>query len=244
MKMERFAPDFRACLLASCALHAAFFLFRFMKLPSFAPAGPVEIDLTMPFVGNGPAKLAAPKALVPHAKLPPAPVEQPLPPQPVKPPPPKDWVMPGKDTKIVKPPTPEAPPPTQGGVKDGSGISPLPGGSGPGFAYGVPNGSLTPGAPANVIRPQLLNLDEVVANMRKFYPERERYLNHEGKVIVDIHLDAEGGIVGVDIVQSAGRLFDDAAIKVAKLMKYSPARTPSGPISAKIRKTMEFKLQD
>lgn len=242
--MERFAPDFRKCLIASLALHASFLLFRFLKLPSFSGPSPVEIDLTMPFVGNGPAKLAAPKRLVPHATLPPRPVEEPAPPKPVTPTPPKDWVTPGPQTKTVVPPKPETPPPTQGGAVNGTGISPKVGGSGPGFPYGVPNGSLTPGAPADVVRPQLLNLDEVLANLRKYYPERERWLGHEGTVVVDIHIAADGSITGVDIVQSAGRLFDEAAIKVANIMKYSPARTPAGPVPSKVRKTMAFKLSD
>jgi len=241
---RRLAPDFKKCLLASLGLHASFLLLRFIKLPSFGAASPVEIDLTMPFIGNGPAKLAAPKALVPHAALPARPVETPAPPKPVTPTPPKDWVTPGKDTKTVVPPKPETPPPTQGGVVGGTGIAPKAGGSGPGFPYGVPNGSLTPGAPADVVRPQLLNLDEVLANLRKYYPERERYLGHEGTVVVDIHLSADGAITGVDVIQSAGRLFDEAAVKVAMLMKYSPARTPAGPVASKVRKTMQFKLED
>ena len=242
--MERFAPDFRKCLLASVALHASFLLVHFLRLPSFGSASPVEIDLTMPFVGNGPAKLAAPKRLIPQAKLPAAPVSEPLPPQPATPTPPKDWVAPNAQTKTLVPPKPEAPPPTQGGAVNGAGISPIQGGSGPGFPYGVPNGSMTPGAPADVVRPKLLNLDEVLANLRKYYPERERYLNHEGTVVVDIHLAVDGSITGVDIVQSAGHLFDDAAVKVAKIMRFSPASTPAGPVAAKVRKTMQFKLED
>ena len=239
------APDFKKCLLASLALHAGFMLLR-----GFGPHGPQavvpgEIDLTFPFVGNGPPKLAAPKRLIKGAVLPAAPVEQPLPPQPVKPPePPKDWVMPGKETQKVIAPQPEVPPATKGGAENGTGISPILGGSGPGFPYGVPNGSMTPGAPAGVVRPKLLNRDEVLANLRKFYPERERYADHEGTVVVDIHLSAEGAITAVEVFQSASPLFDAAAIKVAHLMRYEPARTPQGPVAAKVRQTMQFKLQD
>ena len=238
------APDFRACLAASAALHLGFFLFRGAHFPSVRDSGPVEIDLTSPFIGSGPPKLAAPKRLIPEAKLPARPVEEPLPEkvQPA-PEPPKDWNLPGKDTKTVAP-RPETPQVTQGGAVDGTGISPILGGQGAGFPYGVPNGSMTPGAPADVIRPKLLNREEVLANMRKFYPERERVANREGIVVVNIHLDADGRVGEVDIVQSAGRWFDEAAKKVAQLMKFSPARNPAGPLAAKVQRTMEFKLED
>ena len=243
--MSRFAPDFRFCLLASAALHAGFFLFSFARLPSFAPAGSVEIDLTSPFLGSGPARRAAPKRLIPEAKRPPAPVEQPLPPQVETPREvPKQWTLPGPETKTILPPKAEEPPLTQGGAVDGTGTSHLPGGSGGGDPFGAINGRGDGGSPAGVIRPRLLNLDEVLANLRKYYPERERIANHEGTVVVDIHIGVDGSIAGVDVLQSAGRLFDAAAVKVARLMRFEPARTAAGPVAAKVRKTMQFKLED
>lgn len=236
-------PDFKKCLLASFALHAGFLLLRGVSFRS-APVDAREIDLTFgEFYGFGAAKLGAPKKLAPQATLPPAPAATPVAPKPQAEAP-KQWTLPGPETKTVAPPKEEAPPATQGGAANGTGTSPLTGGEGRGFDYGVPNGTLTPGAPANIVRPKLLNRDEVLANLRKYYPERERFANHEGEVIVDIHLTADGGINGVDIVQSAGRLFDEAAIKVAHLMKFEPARTPQGPAAAKVRQKMKFSLED
>jgi TonB family protein len=154
----------------------------------------VEIDLTSPFIGDGPAHRAAPKRLIPAAKLPAAPVEAPLPPEPPKPvvqEPPKNWT------------------------------------------------------PVGTVRPKLLNRDEVLRNLRKYYPERERILGHEGLVIVDIHLGADGSVGGVDVIQSASPLFDAAAIKVAGIMRFSPAQTPDGAaVASKVRERMQFKLTD
>lgn len=243
--LARFEPDFRKCLAASFALHAAFMLVRGFGFGGGALPDPREIDLTMPFIGSGAPKLAAPKRLTPGAKLPAAPVSEPLPPQPVKEPEkPKDWALPGPQTTKTVAPEPEAPQATQGGTKDGEGISPLVGGKGAGFGYGVPDGTMTPGAPADVVRPKLLNKDEVLRNLRKFYPERERLAGNEGKVLVDIHLDAAGGIKSVDVIQSAGPLFDKAALEVTKIMRFSPASTPAGPAAAKVRIPMQFSLTD
>jgi protein TonB len=242
----RFEPDFRKCLGASLALHVFFLFFRGFSWNSVPPVDPREIDLTMPFIGSGPPKLAAPKKLIPEAKLPAAPVPEPIVEKPplVKPQAPKEWALPGPNTTKTVAPEPEAPPPTKGGAVDGTGISPLLGGKGDGFAYGVPNGSMTPGAPADVVRPKLLNKDEVLRQLRKFYPERERQAGREGKVIVDIHISAEGAIAGAEVLQSAGPNFDKAALEVTKIMKFSPARTPQGNVAAKVRIPMEFSLTD
>ena len=239
-------PDFKKCLLASLALHAGFMLLRGLGPSGAAAIDPREIDLTFPFIGSGAAKLGAPKRLIKAAPLPPAPAPEPIPlkPEPTKAEPPKQWTLPGPETKTLVVPKPEAPPPTQGGAVNGTGTSPLVGGSGAGFDYGVPNGSMTPGAPADIVRPKLLNKDEVLANLRKYYPERERIADHQGTVVVDIHLSAEGAISSVEVFQSATPLFDAAAVKVAHLMKFEPARTPRGPVAAKVRQKMQFTLED
>lgn len=238
------APDFRNCLAASFILHSGFFMIGHLRMPDLSRAPVVEIDLTSPFIGSGPAHRAAPKRLIPQAKAPAAPVEQPLPPKAVVPvEPPKDWTLPGKDTKTFLPPPPEVVPVTKGGTVDGAGTSHLPGGSGPGDPYGDPNAHGTGGSP-DIVRPKLLNLDEVLANLRKFYPERERMAGHEGTVVVDIHVGSDGAIGGVDVFQPASPLFDKAAVQVAKLMRFSPARAASGPVAAKVRKTMKFSLTD
>lgn len=243
-----FAPDFRYCVAASVALHLGFVGLRGLHFSAPAPETPVEIDLTSPFIGDGPAHRAAPKRLIPTAKLPAAPVEAPLPPVPPTPAvqePPKNWTLPGPDTKKLIPPKPEEPPPTQGGAVNGNGTSHLPGGSGEGDPYGAVNGHGHGGAPAGTVRPKLLNRDEVLANLRKFYPERERLAGHEGLVIVDIHLGADGAIGAVEVVQSASPLFDAAAMKVANIMRFSPAQTPDGAAApSKVRERMQFKLTD
>ncbi|MBI4377130.1 MAG: TonB family protein [Elusimicrobia bacterium] len=237
-------PDpqpFSRCLAVSGTLHLAFFLIA-GGIGGWGPKPPpLEIDLTRPFIGTGPAKLGAPKAKAPQAKGPALPAEEPGRQQ-LTPEPPKDWTLPGPKTQeIIKPQPPQA---TPGGETGGTGTSPLPGGSGQGADYGVPGGMGSGGSPLSRF-PQLLNRDEVLANLRRFYPESERRAGREGTVIVKIHIDEQGGVAAVDVVSSAGWAFDGAAKEVAKLMRFSPALSLSGkPLAVRVPQSMVFRLTD
>ena len=63
-------------------------------------------------------------------------------------------------------------------------------------------------------------------------------------MVVAIHIGIEGRVHQVDILQSAGGAFDAAAVKVARLMRFSPAATAEGPIPAKLKQRMVFSLRD
>lgn len=233
------APDFRRCVAASVGVHLAVALLA-LGLPA-PEVSPVEVDLTMtgPYLGTGPAKLGAPKPLAPKAKGLPKPAETAAP-ELAKPEPPKDWTLPGQGTKVLEKPAP--PPPTPGGAVDGTGTSPLPGGRGEGANYGTPNGRGDGGSP--VAWPKLLNRDELLANIRKFYPERERRAGREGDVELWVHIDAAGAVVASEVKVSAEPDFDAAAQRVAALMRFSPAQGPSGPVPVKIRAPIQFRLKD
>jgi TonB family protein len=203
----------------------------------------VEVDLTVPILGgDGPARLGAPKRLVPNAKGIPLPAENKESAK-VAPaaPPPKDWVLPGPNTKTVeKPPEPAA---TPGGAPDGTGTAAKTGGSGVGADDGVPGGTGTGGSGLLAL-PRLLNRDELLANLRRFYPESERRAGREGAVLVALHISVEGRVDPVDIVTSGGAAFDLAAQEVAKRMRFSPAIGRSGPVPVKLKQAILFRLQD
>ncbi len=233
---------FRNCVLASAAIHAGLAgLLIFLHLR--VPAAPVEIDLThFSFLGTGPAKLGAPKALAKHPK--PGPALPAVPAKKAKPiPAPAPSVKTAPKPKPVPPPPPPPAAATAGGSNSGTGSSPMTGGAGKGANYGTPQGDGDGGA--DLIRlPSLLNRDEVLANLQRFYPESERRAGREGTVLVNLHIGVDGSVWKVDVVQSAGPAFDEAAKKVAAIMKFLPALSRSGPVAVVIRQAMIFHLKN
>lgn len=240
-------PPLPKSVAMSAGMHALFFaaLWLMPNLTWQSPPPPFEIEITSPFLGDGPAKLGAPKAFVPGV---PAVVnvtpDIPVPPKPVEqaPEPPKDWVLPGPDTKKVE--THETPAPTPGGEVGGTGTAAKTGGSGDGSDDGVPGGTGHGGTPLKEM-PRLLNRDEVMAGLKRLYPESERQAGREGTVIIMIHLGTDGLVSSSDIVNAASPAFDEAARKVGALMRFSPAIGLNGrPVPVRMPQEVRFKLTD
>jgi TonB family protein len=235
-------PNIRHALAASFGLHALFFLLA-RGVPPFWVQPPVEIDLgDAAFLGSGPARLAPPKAKIPEAKGIPLPAEPDKPVEPAKPiEQPKDWVAPSAETKKVeKPPENVA---TPGGVTGGTGISPLPGGIDGKSPYGTPNGTGDGGARLTSL-PKLLNLDELLKLLQKYYPENERRAGREGDVLLKVHILADGTVGGSEIVHADAEDFGAAAQKVAMLMRFSPAMNGATPVPVAMKVPMRFRLRD
>lgn len=223
-----------------------------------APPPPMEVEITSPFLGDGPAKLGAPKPLTPGKpaavnatalRTPEMPKAAP-PPKPAEPP--KEWVLPPRNV----PPKPAPPPPpaatgslrgdgtatTPGGATGGDGTAAKAGGSGEGSDEGVPGGHGHGGTPLKAF-PILLNRDEVLAQLRKLYPEGERRAGREADVMVVIHIGADGAVGDVDVRASAGAAFDEAARKVGRLMRFSPAIGLDGrPTPVRLPQPIQFRL--
>ena len=241
-------PPPKQALAWSLGAHAVMFglLWLLPKLGWNSPP-PFEIEITSPFLGTGPAKLGAPKAFVPGPvakvnvtpEVPKPPVEKP----PEKAPePPKDWTLPGPNTKVVAPQ--ETPTPTPGGAINGTGTAAKTGGSGEGSDEGVPGGMGDGGTPLSAL-PKLLNRDEVLASLKRLYPESERQAGREGVVIVVIHLGSDGAVGAVDIARPASPAFDEAAQKVARLMRFSPAiGLNNRPVAVRMPQEVRFRLTD
>ncbi len=238
------APPLKKSVGFSVGAHAALAL-AFIVLPKldWRTPPPFEIEITSPFLGDGPAKLGAPKAFVPgipeavnrNPEVPPVkPVEK-------APEPPKDWTLPGPSSKVVEA-APAAPSP--GGEVGGTGTAAKTGGSGEGSDDGVPGGTGHGGTPLKEL-PRLLNRDEVLASLKRFYPESERQAGREGVVIVVIHLGTDGLVSSSDIARTASPAFDEAAKKVAALMRFSPAiGLNNKPVHVRMPQEMRFRLTD
>ena len=239
-------PPFKRSVAMSAGMHALFFAALWL-LPhlSFDSPPPFEIEITSPFLGDGPAKLGAPKAFVPDipAKVNVTP-DIPVPPKPVEkaPEPPKDWTLPGPSTKVVETPEPVAS--TPGGEVGGTGTAAKTGGSGEGSDDGVPGGTGHGGTPLKEL-PRLLNRDEVLAGLKRLYPESERQAGREGAVVIMIHLGVDGLVSSSDITRAASPAFDAAAQKVGALMRFSPAIGLNGkPVPVRMPQEVRFRLTD
>ncbi len=238
-------PPFERSLGMSAGVHVLFFAALWI-LPhlSWNSPRPFEVEITSSFLGTGPAKLGAPKAFVPGVPAKINVADVPVPAKPVEkaPEPPKDWTLPGPNTKKVE--TPEPPAPTPGGAVGGTGTAAKTGGSGEGSDDGVPGGTGDGGAPLKAF-PRLLNLDEVMAAMKRLYPESERQAGREGNVVMVIHLGTDGRVSSSDIQRAASPAFDAAAQKVGALMRFSPAIGLSGkPVAVRMPQEVRFKLTD
>ena len=257
------APPYSRSLATSFAAHLALlslllFLPRVLGWLTAPPPPSIEIEITSPFLGDGPPKLGAPKPLTPgkvapvnSTAAPPDPLKVPTPAT-VKPPEPaKDWVLPNPSTKMVEtPPVPAATGSikgdgtvtTPGGAVGGDGTAAKVGGSGDGSDEGVVGGHGHGGTPLLAF-PKLLNRDEVLANLRRFYPEAERRAGLEADVLVMIHIGADGNVGDVDLSRSSGPHFDAAAQKVGKLMRFSPAIGLNGkPVRVRLPQPIQFRL--
>jgi TonB family protein len=92
------------------------------------------------------------------------------------------------------------------------------------------------------VAPRLLDLSQLERLLLRYYPESERRQGHEGLVLLDISLDEEGHVVGVDVVSSSDPAFEPAARKAAARLRYAPARAGERPVSVKIRQPVQFRL--
>ena len=217
---------FWEALLLSLGLHALVSFKAGEFTLQYQQKHTVEIDITnMGYLGmSGPThKPAAP----PSAPKPAPPV--------------KEWVKPSPNQKVVpasipiKPvvvPAPKETPPTPSASatnETGRGE----------YSIGAGDGN------ANMLSriPQLLNLSDLNVILQRFYPEEERAASHEGTVVLDLHIDADGHVAAVDIVQSAGSDFDEAARRAAKLLRFTPAFLGSQRVAVKMRQAIQFKLE-
>ncbi len=144
----------------------------------------------------------------------------------------KEWVKPSPKQKPLPVSKPLPTPPTE-----------IPHPPTPSSAQAQGSGPTSSGTGLQVSKyPQLVNLNQLQALLRKFYPEEARLKHIESIVILDLHLDASGRVIKVDLVKSGGSDFDQAAIKAAKLLRFTPAYVGDKPVAVKIRQAISFKL--
>lgn len=76
------------------------------------------------------------------------------------------------------------------------------------------------------------------------YPRRARRLRHEGRVSVEIEVDADGSVSQTDIIESSGhRELDSAALSAVGTARFEPASKGGVSVCGRLRLTFEFRLK-
>lgn len=76
------------------------------------------------------------------------------------------------------------------------------------------------------------------------YPRRARRLRHEGRVSVEIVVDADGFVSQTDIIESSGyRELDSAALSAVGTARFAPASKGGVSVCGRLRLTFEFRLK-
>ncbi len=97
-------------------------------------------------------------------------------------------------------------------------------------------------AGSSIGAPRLLNGRELAAMLRRFYPEREREAGVEGKVMLELHLSPEGRVLRAEAVGSGGADFDDAARRIALLLRFSPTVVGGRQVAVRLRQAIRFQI--
>ncbi|MBI5624062.1 MAG: energy transducer TonB [Elusimicrobia bacterium] len=204
---------------ASACVHSAVAA-GVLLLPPAGPSRTVAFDLTNPVRMSAPKPRARSAAAAPRPK----PKAEPA------------WPAPGP----AKPETAAAPEPPPEPEQASTGQASADAAQGPAASAGSA-GPAEDGARFTV-RPRLLNLRELAVVLRRSYPARERAAGIQGTVILDLALAEDGRVTEVKVVGSAGSAFDEAALGVAKLLRYSPAKVGRLAVACRIRQAIAFKL--
>ena len=76
-----------------------------------------------------------------------------------------------------------------------------------------------------------------------FYPEKELKSNKQGTVIIEFNVDKQGRVVSHKILQSAGLNLDKEAIRLFKLVEFTPAYDYGIPMAGKGNFKVDFKAK-
>jgi protein TonB len=74
------------------------------------------------------------------------------------------------------------------------------------------------------------------------YPEIARKIGLQGRVTVEVTVDAQGKPIQAKIVKSASDVFNEAAIEAVMKYTFKPAMMSTGPVTAKVYIPIDFRL--
>jgi len=75
------------------------------------------------------------------------------------------------------------------------------------------------------------------------YPELARKAGLEGLVVVQFVVEPDGSISNIQVIRSAGKLLDEAAIKAVQQLRFKPGKQRGRPVRVRFSLPIRFKLQ-
>jgi TonB family protein len=154
----------------------------------------------------------------------------------------REWVLPTPETKTLETSTDTGSPTgtstsTAAGVGNGVGDGGL-GGLGDGTGDGEVDWVYLTEIP------RLLNREDLLRDIQRYYPEDERRAGREGRVVLSVRIGADGRVRGAQVARGAGPLFDDAARRVMAAARFSPARRGAQTVAVRFNWPIDFQLQE
>ncbi len=87
-------------------------------------------------------------------------------------------------------------------------------------------------------------MPRVIAEFRAPYPDEAKKIAIEGKVVMDVLVDAKGDVRKVTLVNGPGFGLNEAAIESMKQFKFAPAKIGERAVAVVIRYGINFVLED
>ena len=101
----------------------------------------------------------------------------------------------------------------------------------------------TESAPAPMPFVAIENPPEIIHQEPAKYPDIAIKMGVQGRVTVEVTVDAQGKPIQAKVVKSASEVFNDAAIEAVMKYTFKPAMQSTGPVTAKIYIPVNFRLK-
>ena len=83
---------------------------------------------------------------------------------------------------------------------------------------------------------------ELIHREPAIYPEIAKKMGLQGRVTVEVTIDAQGKPIQAKIVKSASDIFNEAAIEAVMKYTFKPAMMSTGPVTAKVYIPIDFRM--
>lgn len=95
----------------------------------------------------------------------------------------------------------------------------------------------------SMVRPEIRNRGEIERALERYYPPHLRDAGIGGTVVVNFWIDETGRVFKYEVTQSSGyEAFDQAAARVADLMRFSPAMNRNQPVKVVVSFPITFRV--